>query len=206
MNEIKYVEQLSEIKKIISERSRFNALSGISGIMAGSYALIGALLVYYKLYSQENPIVYDINNGFSNDLAYLLVVALTVMLASIMTGFYFSMKKARQNNEPFFTPVVKKLLINFSFFMTTAALVLLATYLKGFYVLLAPLCLIFYGLTLVNLSAFINTEVKNLGYCITLIGSIALFFSEYGLLLWAMGFGVMHIIYGFVMWYKYDRK
>ena len=70
----------------------------------------------------------------------------------------------------------------------------------------APACLIFYGLALVNASKYTLTDIRYLGYCEILLGLINMFFIGYGLWFWAAGFGVLHIIYGIIMWQKYERK
>jgi hypothetical protein len=44
-----------------------------------------------------------------------------------------------------------------------------------------------------------------LGICEIGLGLIASIYMGYGLLFWAVGFGVLHIIYGIVMYMKYER-
>ena len=48
-------------------------------------------------------------------------------------------------------------------------------------------------------------DIKYLGVANVLIGLIATQFVGYGLYFWALGFGVFHIIYGAIMYRKYDR-
>ncbi|MBT1700273.1 hypothetical protein KK083_25525, partial [Fulvivirgaceae bacterium PWU4] len=48
-------------------------------------------------------------------------------------------------------------------------------------------------------------EIRYLGYCEITLGLIAALFPGYGLLAWAMGFGVLHIVYGAIMYNKYDK-
>jgi hypothetical protein len=72
-----------------------------------------------------------------------------------------------------------------------------------FYV--GPACLAFYGLALVNGGKYTLGEIRYLGYAELLLGCICLFFPGYGLYFWAAGFGVMHILYGIIMWNKYDK-
>jgi len=38
------------------------------------------------------------------------------------------------------------------------------------------------------------------------LGLISLFLTGYNLLVWALGFGVLHIVYGTLMYFKYDRN
>ena len=72
-------------------------------------------------------------------------------------------------------------------------------------VLVAPATLVFYGMTLFNAGKFTLDEVRYLGICEMILGLVAAIYIGYGLLFWAIGFGVLHIIYGAVMWWKYER-
>jgi len=76
----------------------------------------------------------------------------------------------------------------------------------GYYELIAPCCLIFYGLALVNGSKYTLGEVKYLGYGQVVLGIMNLWLLGYGLYFWAAGFGILHIIYGTLMWWKYERN
>jgi hypothetical protein len=71
--------------------------------------------------------------------------------------------------------------------------------------LIAPGCLIFYGLALVNGSKYTLGEIRYLGYGQIILGILNCFAVGYGLYFWAMGFGVLHILYGIIMWQKYER-
>jgi hypothetical protein len=74
---------------------------------------------------------------------------------------------------------------------------------NGYIGFVTPLTLIFYGLALVNASKYTLSEVRSLGIIEIVIGLFAMHFIGYGLLLWAVGFGVMHIIYGIIMHIRY---
>jgi hypothetical protein len=67
------------------------------------------------------------------------------------------------------------------------------------------LSLIFYGLALYNASNFTIDEVKFLGFVQIGLGLLGSYFIEYSLFIWAMGFGVVHIIYGIYMHFRYER-
>lgn len=77
---------------------------------------------------------------------------------------------------------------------------------NGMVLLVSPVMLIFYGLALIASSKFTVHDIKYLGYLELVLGILATFFLGHGLLFWALGFGVLHIIYGSIMWYKYDRN
>ena len=72
--------------------------------------------------------------------------------------------------------------------------------------LVAPATLIFYGLALVNCSKYTIGEIKYLGLLEIALGLISAIFVGKGLFFWAIGFGVLHIIYGTVMHFKYNKN
>jgi hypothetical protein len=76
----------------------------------------------------------------------------------------------------------------------------------GLYGLIAPACLLFYGLALINASKYTFPEIRYLGFGQLILGVANLWLPGYGLYFWAFGFGVLHVIYGFVMWWKNERQ
>jgi hypothetical protein len=72
--------------------------------------------------------------------------------------------------------------------------------------LIAPTTLLFYGLALFNAGKYTLKEVRYLGLTEMLLGLFASYYAGYGLLFWALGFGILHIIYGTVMYFKYERS
>jgi len=55
MDENNYLKDISEIKNLMNRSSRFMSLSGLSGILAGIYALVGAWWIYDIIYATEEP-------------------------------------------------------------------------------------------------------------------------------------------------------
>jgi hypothetical protein len=207
MENLEYIQQLSDIKKILNERTKFNALSGISGVLAGSYALVGSLAAHHIITSSKT-ILYDdfASREYNLNIVRLFIIAGLVLFMSIFTGLYFSISTSRKRGERFWTKVTKKIIIELFLFMVVAGFLLLFSYLRGYLTLLSPLSLLFYGLALIHVSGFINGEVRSLGLSLIGVGILSLFIPGYGLYCWAFGFGVLHIIYGFLMWYKYERE
>ena len=70
----------------------------------------------------------------------------------------------------------------------------------------SPIMLLFYGMALVCCSKYTMPDLKYLGYIEIALGIAASFLLGYELIFWALGFGVFHIIYGVIMWFKYDRN
>ena len=98
------------------------------------------------------------------------------------------------------------MLFNFMIPLITGGIFSLTLLSQGFYGFVAPATLIFYGLALVNGGKHTLNDIKYLGLSEIAVGLVALYFVGYGLLFWAFGFGILHIIYGTVMYFKYDRN
>jgi hypothetical protein len=206
MKQKDYLKEISEIKSIMNKSSRFISLSGLSGILAGIYALIGAAIAIYISANHKNSY-----SGMSlipiSYLEYILfAIALIVLFFSVLTAFILSSKKAKKSGENLWDTTSKRLLINFAIPLFTGGFFCLILYQNNLIGLIAPSTLIFYGLACLNASKYTLGDIRYLGIVNILLGLIATQFVGYGLYFWALGFGVLHIIYGTVMYNKYDKK
>ncbi len=201
-----YLQQLTDIKAIIEKSTKFKALSGLSGVLAGLYALTGAFFAQSMVRHSTSVVYYDVLNlQFSADLLKLLALAMAILVLSIATGLYFSALHAKKNGARLWTPAAKRVLLNFSVPMAVGGIFIVSAIAKGYLDLVAPFCLSFYGLALLSASNYTFTETKYLGFVVLTLGCISLFFGGYGLYFWALGFGVFHIIYGAIMYNKYEK-
>jgi hypothetical protein len=64
--------------------------------------------------------------------------------------------------------------------------------------------LIFYGLALIHAGKFTYSEIFYLGILEIFTGLAAALFPDLGLLFWIIGFGILHIVYGVMMYRKYE--
>jgi len=196
-----YLKDISEIKNLMTKSSRFISLSGLSGILAGIYALIGAALVYWLVVTYSYGTLYLDGWVFRTCILILLLVG----TFSVITGILLTYRKARKNNEKIWDNSSRRLLLNFLIPLVVGGLYCLIILSQGRYGQTGGLMLIFYGLALVNASKFSIGDIKYLGYIEIVLGLIASLYPGYGFWLWVIGFGIMHIIYGAWMHFKYDR-
>lgn len=201
-----YHEDLSHIRKMMEQSSRFISLSGLSGVFAGLSALIGAIYVYF-LFEKNNINYFDGDrNVFSRDLVMQLFwVGIVILILAIGSGYFFTARKSKKHNLKIWDKTTKRLLVNFAVPLFTGGVFCLAMLNHNMFVLIAPATLIFYGLALVNAAKFTLTDVQYLGYFQIVLGLLSLFFLGWGLVFWAIGFGILHIVYGIVMYKKYDK-
>lgn len=196
MSEKEYLDDISEIKNLMNRSSRFISLSGLSGIMAGIYAIIGAAIAFvYVFPSHENYI-----NLHSMSFRLTVIILVSVALLSVGTALYLSVKKAKKNGEQLWDATSKRLLINFLIPLVTGGIYIIIKLQGQHYGLTAALMLIFYGLALVNASKYTLGNIRYLGYAEIIIGLISAALPGYGFWFWVLGFGVFHIIYGSMMY------
>ncbi len=207
MEEKNYLNDLKDIKEMMSKSSQFISLSGLSGVLAGIYALIGAFMAYKTIYVDSNVSDNYTNLILSeNTVIKLFIIAVSVLLLSIVTGILLSIKKAKESNDTIWNATSKRLVINFMIPLAVGGYMGLYLIEKEIFILLTPLTLLFYGLACVNASKYTLGDVRYLGITMIVLGITSTFFVGYGLLFAALGFGVCHIFYGGMMWFKYDRK
>lgn len=200
-------ETLTEIRHLMERSSRFISLSGFSGIFAGIYALLGALAAYYYLHSDRNPEKETyVSAPYDYDvLIFLTADALLVLILAIGTGIFLTTRKAKKDGNSLLDAAAKKLIVNLIIPLLTGGIFCLALIYRGNTFYLAPSMLIFYGLSLVHASKYTRDDVRSLGMAEIALGTVALFAVGYGLLFWAIGFGVLHIVYGAYMYNKYEK-
>lgn len=173
--------------------SRFISLSGMSGVMAGLYALAGTLAAHYILDS-------------GNDVRLFLIVdALVVLLLAVSTGIWLTTRKAKADGNSLFDTAAKKLIINLCIPLITGGIFCVALLYHGTWNYLVPSMLIFYGLALIHASKYTRDDIRMLGLSEIAIGCIALFVQGSELIFWGAGFGVLHIVYGTHMYIKYEK-
>jgi len=199
-------KELAEIKTIMERSTRFLSLSGLSGVIAGALALIGAGLAYYWVYYPYSPFSYRTNYVNSNAvLIKLCLTAFSVLALSLIAGFVLTKRKQLKSQTQLWNSASRRFLLALFIPLLAGGIFILALMLRGYLMVIAPASLLFYGLALLNASHHTHSDIKYLGYCQIATGLLSAFFPGYGLIFWAFGFGVLHIVYGFSMHLKYDK-
>lgn len=215
---------LQDIKKMMQASSRVLSLSGWSGIWAGMVALLGSVYFYYIYHFSNSRIdIYQKDHGgsfndnnisfFSNynlnhtEQSQLALTGIIVFILALLGAVYFTYRKnVKAGVHIGFNAIANKLLINLAIPMLAGGAFCLHFFMQESFYYLVPCSLVFYGLALINASKYTLTQIKYLGLFEIILGIIALFVMNYHIVIWAVGFGVLHIVYGILMWYKYDRK
>ncbi|MFN4363539.1 hypothetical protein [Chryseobacterium hispalense] len=204
MDSKNYHEDLSHIRSMMERSSRFISLSGLSGVVAGLAAIIGAVYVYF-VFQREGIDYFDgERNVFGLSLVKeLVMVGVIILVVALLSGYIFTANKSRRKGLKIWDATTRRLLVTFAVPLVTGGFFCLALLYHHLFVFIAPATLLFYGLALVSAERYTLTDIKYLGYCQIILGLISLFFLGWGLLFWAIGFGALHIVYGLIMHKKY---
>lgn len=207
MKEIReYEKDLASIRNVMDRSSKFISLSGLSGILAGLYALAGVTAFYYMVIYPESPFQYRIYPFADyNTLRRLMLVAIAVLAASVATAWWLSWKKAHKSGLRLWNPASRMIVINMAVPLVSGGILIVIMLFTGHFTLAAPGCLIFYGIALIQASPNTFEEVRYLGFCQIGLGLISAVFPGYGMIFWAIGFGLLHILYGAIMYNRYDK-
>ncbi|MEO6491071.1 MAG: hypothetical protein ABIO04_14100 [Ferruginibacter sp.] len=206
------LQELQHIKQMMERSSRFISLSGLSGVMAGLCALTGAYFAYDVIHRSDGTSEGRVYNRNYDELTIhefmgnkLFNIAIYTFIAAFLLAFLFTYLRSKKHGVAIWGSTSKRLLIAVAVPMIAGGFYLLREIQVANYGLIAPGSLIFYGLALVNASKYTFGEVKYLGYFQILLGIISCWMPGYGLYFWALGFGVLHILYGILMWYRHER-
>jgi len=203
------LQEVKDIRRLMERSSRFISLSGLSGIAAGVFAIIGAAIARYVIfenyYISYNDRGYFAADDFKSLKLQLIVLATGIFASAFFSAFYFTWRKSNQQGHSLWNPISRRLFWNMAIPLIAGGVFILGMLQYNEWRFVAPACLMFYGLALVNASKYTLTDIRYLGYCEIIVGLINMQWIKYGLYFWAFGFGVLHIVYGIVMWWKYER-
>ena len=197
------LETLQDIRKMMEKSSRFISLSGWSGVSAGIFGLIGAWCANSILEKAGTNTRTQAADGVGEQL---ILLAILVFFCAFTSAFLFTWTRSRRNGFAIWSASARRLLWNTMLPMLVGGLLILRMIGDEYYTLIAPAALLFYGLALVNGSKYTLGEIRYVGYLEILLGVICLAVPDHGLIFWTIGFGVVHILYGIMMWWKYERK
>ncbi len=206
MDSQEHLKAITDIRSMMERSSRFISLSGLSGVIAGVFALCGAYMAYTKLHSFDDIYKLLDRESFMDVVIYLLADAAIVLAASVTCGIVLTVRNSRKKGVKIWDVTARRLLLNLLIPLVTGGLFCLIMLYHGLVGFVAPATLIFYGLALINASKYTLNDIRYLGFCEIILGLAASMYIGYGLFFWAAGFGLLHIIYGAVMYFKYERE
>ncbi len=205
-----HLKDISEIRSIMERSTKFISLSGLSGVSAGIIALLGAWVAWQ--YLTDLGLMGEVKNAAylreemrGGPFGRLLGLAILIFVAASASASFFSIRMARKRQLPVWNSSAKRVLSSIMLPLGAGGIFCILLAWHGYGAIVASATLIFYGLALLNASKYTFPEIRWLGLSEILLGLIGGMVLNYGLLIWAIGFGLLHIVYGVAMYLKYER-
>jgi hypothetical protein len=187
--------------------SSFISLSGLSGICAGIIGIAAAAVLEVRLgpyINYESSVI--LTDGKRSELIlFSAIVSLIALALTFALTIFFTSRKARKKGLPVWDGSAKRLVVNLFIPLISGGIFCLLLVHHRFDLLVLPSMIIFFGLALVNASKYTLNELRWLGISELAIGLLALLFLSQAVILWGIGFGVMNVIYGALMYFKHER-
>lgn len=206
MDSSKHLDDLAQIRSVMERSTRFLSISPLAAVLAGIYALIGAYVGYRIIYNSPVVIYDTLDEGILNEKTLpLFTVAGIVLVMATLTALVTSYRKAKQAKQELWSRSAIRLAVNFMIPMAAGGIFVLILLQRGYVDLLASATLLFYGFALINAGNFTFSDIRTLGVLEIILGLLAAAFPGRGLIFWTIGFGVLHIVYGGIMYFKYEK-
>ena len=204
---------IAHIRSLMERSTRFISLSGLSGVFAGTVALAGAWVAQHHvaghLGTGGDALTYgSMRRGdlpFDELTVTLLLDAIAVLGIALLGAFWFTWRRSRRTGQGLWDTSARRLTWNLLIPLAAGGITCLALMYHGLPGLVAPATLVFYGSALLNASKYTLEEIRWLALSELVLGMIASFWVGAGLMFWALGFGVLHIVYGGLMWMRHER-
>ncbi len=202
-----YQADLQAIRSMMQRSSKFLSLSGWSGVMAGIYGLLAAYMAQQQMHFDAAALEAAGTKGFEAYAALqgMMLLAAVLLLLSIGTAAWMARQKAQKLGEAVWTASYRRLLADLAVPLFTGGFLLLGLAWLGYHQLLLPTSLLFYGITLYQAGPITYAALRILGLLNIALGFFALLLPENAIWFWAAGFGLLHIVYGLFIHFRYEK-
>jgi hypothetical protein len=197
---------LKKIRDIMEKTAPFLSLSGLSGIAAGLAGTAAGVIIMLKI--QSAWISSDLLNDLLSDhqmKRFFAVLLLTALVLALLGSFIITAVNTLRKNQPLWVISSIRFAENLFIPLLAGSILLAAFYIHKDYQYFIPVMLLFFGLSLYTASQSSREEIRILGILDICLGIISLFYIPAGLICWTAGFGLLNIVYGIIMYVKYER-
>ena len=181
------MDNLRFIRETMERSTSFTAVSGVAGMIMGAVAMVAAVVAS----TRRTPEAW---------LLTWLIAALVAGLAAL----WAMIRKARASGVSLLSGPGSKFALFFTPPIVVGALLTAALVRVDLLSVLPGAWLLLYGTAVVSGGAFSVRIVPMMGVGFMLVGALALFAPPaWGDEFMAVGFGVLHIVFGLVIWRKH---
>ena len=197
------LKDVAEIRSMMERSTKFLSLSGLSGVGAGIAAFAGWGWARWYLSSRFTPGSGAVVNH--QDVLVFILASTLVVVAAVAVSMFFSWRLAKRRGLPIWDRTAKDVLAALAIPLASGGVFCLILVREPLYALIPSTMLVFYGMALVNAGKYTVRDIRFLGLSEILLGLLAGVWSSFGLWFWVTGFGLLHVLYGIVMYLRYEK-
>jgi hypothetical protein len=182
------MDNLQFIRETMERSTHFTAVPGYGGVLMGLTALGAAVIAHIQA-----PLIRD-----------WLAVWLVEAGLAFSIGLFAMWQKSRIAGMPLNSVPGKKMIMSFLPPMVCGVAITLGAWRFGDFEIMIPAWLLLYGAAVVTGGSYSVKTVPIMGWCFIALGTIAFFLpGSAGNLMMALGFGLLHIVFGIVIARRY---
>jgi hypothetical protein len=183
-------ENLRVIRELMERSTKYSTFSGLSGILAGAYSIVGCLVTY--MFNQR-PAYAD-----SFRVPFLITWSAVIALA-IGTDYLLMKRRAARVGKRIVSRLGKQMVYAAGPGLGAGALLTLWLVQHSMLSDVYSIWMLCYGIAVCAVGQFSQREVKFLGVAFLLAGALTLLVPPLGLPMMALAFGGFHIVYALVI-------
>jgi hypothetical protein len=180
-------DNLQFIRETMERSTHFTAVPGYGGILMGATAIGAAYIANGQTYLRDG-----------------LIVWLIEAVLAFAIGLLAMWQKSKIANVSLTSAPARKFALSFLPPLLCGVVITLGLWRYENYEVMIPIWILLYGAAIVCGGAFSVKAVPIMGWCFIALGAIAFFIpAGFGNWLMAISFGVLHIIFGFIIARKF---
>jgi len=182
------MENLKFIRDTMERSTHFTAVPGYGGILMGLTAIGAAYIA-----QNQAPLIRD-----------WLFTWLAEAVLAFSIGLLAMWQKSKIAGTPLTSTPTKKFALSFLPPLLCGVVITLGLWRFGHFEVMIPVWLLLYGASVVTGGGYSVRAVPIMGWCFIALGTAAFFLpASTGNLMMALGFGLLHIIFGIVIARRY---
>ena len=181
------IDNLQFIRETMERSTHFTAVPGYGGMLMGATALVAAYIANTQVLLSDSLIT------------WLIEAALAFAI-----GMLAMWQKSKIAGQSLVSAPARKFALGFAPPMIVGVVIVLGLAKNGYFPVMPPICMLAYGAAVVCGGAFSVRIIPVMGWFFMALGAIAFALpTQYGNLMMALSFGVLHIIFGAVIAKRY---
>jgi len=182
------MENLEFIRDTMERSTHFTAVPGYGGMLMGFTATGAAYIA-----QTQAPLIRD-----------WIIVWLVEAVLAFCIGLFAMWQKSKLAGTTLNSVPAKKMILSFLPPMFCGVVITLGLWRFGDFVSMIPTWLLLYGAAVVTGGSYSVRAVPIMGWCFIALGAVAFFLpASMGNLMMALGFGLLHMVFGLVIARRY---